>query len=242
MSDPRKAQGNRLKAARKAAGYRSAAEAAEANGWKDGTYRTHEAGTRTIGPDDAEKYAKRFRSRGVDISAPQILFDEAGAAREVNHDRQLSIMGRVGAGATIDTEFEQAPPDGFEQIELPYEISKEMIGFRVIGDSMSPAYEPDAIIVVEREPTHSIESLIGNSAIVIIAGRRGERLRYLKRIQRGQNRGRFDLESINDRTPTIHDIGIVWAAPVRMIIPNIGIRWLRRIEETAGTKRARTKK
>jgi len=76
----RKAQGARLLAARKTAGFRSAREAALANGWAESTYRAHESGTRTIGQDDAEKYARRFRSRGADISAQAILFgDEAGA-------------------------------------------------------------------------------------------------------------------------------------------------------------------
>lgn len=225
MHDPRKAQGNRLKDARKAAGYRSAAEAAEANGWKDGTYRTHEAGTRTIGPDDAEKYAKRFRARGVDISAPQILFDDAAGARDVNQARQLAIMGWVGAGAEIDTEFEQAPPEGFEQVELPFPISDDLVGYRVRGESMSPTYEPDEIVVVDKRPSR-IEALIGDRAIVLAEGPNKEKLRYLKRIRASSDGrpGRYDLESVNFNSPTIRNVRILQASAVRMAITSIGVR------------------
>src|SRR5215472_1138998 len=65
----RKAQGRRLRAAREAAGFRSAREAALRYEWPESTYRAHEAGKRTIGQDDAERYAKRFKAQGAVISA-----------------------------------------------------------------------------------------------------------------------------------------------------------------------------
>lgn len=72
-----KAQGARLKKARELAGYRSAREAALSNKWAESTYRTHETGSRTIGQDDAEKYARKFRGMGVNVTAQSILFGEA---------------------------------------------------------------------------------------------------------------------------------------------------------------------
>jgi phage repressor protein C with HTH and peptisase S24 domain len=74
-------QGDWLKAARKLAGYRSSREAAIENNWPESTYRAHENGTRTIGQDDAERYALRFRALGVDVSGQEILYgpiDEPG--------------------------------------------------------------------------------------------------------------------------------------------------------------------
>jgi hypothetical protein len=71
----RKQQGARLVQARRSAGYTSARSAALDNGWTESTYRTHEGGTRTIGQDDAEKYAKRFRARGArTVTGQWILF------------------------------------------------------------------------------------------------------------------------------------------------------------------------
>ena len=79
MNSPsiRKAQGSRLAKARAAAGYKSARAAATENNWPTSTYNAHETGRRTIGQDDAERYARRFRAAGVNVSAKSILFGDA---------------------------------------------------------------------------------------------------------------------------------------------------------------------
>lgn len=61
----RRAQGSRLRTIRKAAGFTSARAAALAAGWPESTYRSHEAGTRTIAPRDAQRYAMWFRFKGA---------------------------------------------------------------------------------------------------------------------------------------------------------------------------------
>lgn len=63
--DLHKAQGRRLQSARVAAGFSSARSAALAHNWPESTYRAHEAGTRTIGQDDAARYINGFRSDGA---------------------------------------------------------------------------------------------------------------------------------------------------------------------------------
>ena len=210
------------------------------NGWAESTYRAHESGMRTIGQDDAERYAKRFRAKGADVSAQSILFD-APVEAPPNAGRTLDIMGRVGAGAEIDTDFEQAPPEGFDQVELPYSISDELVGYRVKGDSMLPAYEPDEIIAVDRVPASRVENLVGDRVVVLAEGPNGEKLRYLKRIRRrrDQKPGTFDLESINDRSPTLKDVKIIEACAVRMAIPNIGVRWLKQKARSTRSKAGR---
>lgn len=74
----RQQQGERLRAARLTAGFRSAREAALSNNWPESTVRAHESGTRTIGQDDAEKYARRYRLSGADVTARSILFGQDG--------------------------------------------------------------------------------------------------------------------------------------------------------------------
>jgi hypothetical protein len=75
-------QGRVLRAAKIAAGFGSAAKAVKASPirdkWTVATYRAHEAGTRTMGQDDAERYAKFFRSHGAKITAIDILFPNLG--------------------------------------------------------------------------------------------------------------------------------------------------------------------
>src|SRR6185312_8832595 len=95
----------------------------------------------------------------------------------------VPIMGRIGAGAVIEPEHEQVPPEGLGEIHLPFPISEETIAFEVSGDSMLPKYENGDIIVVYREQRHPVSSFYGEEAAVRL--KTGER--YLKNIDRGKS-------------------------------------------------------
>ncbi len=105
----------------------------------------------------------------------------------------VPIMGRVGAGATIEPEHEQVPPEGLGEIELPFPILEETIAFEVTGDSMLPKYENGDIIVVYREQRHPLSSFYGEEAAVRL--KTGER--YLKTIERGKSPTLVNLTSFN---------------------------------------------
>jgi len=60
-----KRQGGRLRTIRLAAGFSSARSAALEAGWPESTYRAHEGGSRTIGPDDAARYVTWFLKQGA---------------------------------------------------------------------------------------------------------------------------------------------------------------------------------
>src|SRR6201991_3046742 len=63
----------------------------------------------------------------------------------------VPIMGRVGAGASIEPEYEQVPPEGLGEVELPFPCYDETIAFEVTGDSMLPKYENGDVIVVYKD-------------------------------------------------------------------------------------------
>jgi repressor LexA len=167
--------------------------------------------------------------RGDKRDAIRQLATEVGILEDGSTARNhiVPIMGRVGGGASIEPDFEQVPAEGVEQVELPYAISDDLIGFRVVGDSMAPTYEEDAIIVVDREQPYSLDYMVGMRAAVLAVAPDGERRRYLKSLRRGSKPDTYNLDSINDRSPTIRDVKIAWASPVRMIIPNIGLHIIR---------------
>lgn len=91
----RREQGARLASAREAAGYRSKNQAATENGWAPATYSAHERGTRTIGKDDADRYAKRFRQLGAPTSSEHILYG-TGSIDPVSGDAGNVVPIRPG--------------------------------------------------------------------------------------------------------------------------------------------------
>jgi repressor LexA len=125
----------------------------------------------------------------------------------------VPLMGRVGAGAIIEPDFDQIPPEGLSEVSLPFPVPDGMIAFEVDGDSMYPRYDPGDIIVVRREQNRPPESFIGQFAAVRTADGR----RYLKRIYAGTKKDSYRLESFN--APPIHDVTLVWIGEIHATVP-----------------------
>ena len=68
---------DRLRRARNDAGYVTAKDAADAFGWNEVTYRSHEAGDRGIRKSVAERYARAFR-----VSFEWLYLGRGTASRE----------------------------------------------------------------------------------------------------------------------------------------------------------------
>jgi Peptidase S24-like len=128
-----------------------------------------------------------------------------------NPGNVVQVVGRIGAGAEILPEFEQIPPEGLYEIEVPFPISTDAIAFQVEGDSMWPRYDPGDVIICWRQGTN-VDEVIGWEAAV----RTTEGKRYLKRIQRGGMTGTFDLESHN--AAPIRNVRIEWAAEIKGVV------------------------
>ena len=130
-SDLRIEQGMRLALARKRAGYKSARQAAEFNGWAASTYAAHERGTRTIGQDDAEIYASMFSAGGADLTAKGLLFgDEAKPGQSVGAAvPSLGVSG--GGGSRIRAAREQR---GLSQSKLAKAIGISQPAIKKIED------------------------------------------------------------------------------------------------------------
>src|SRR5436305_5440098 len=118
----------------------------------------------------------------------------------------VPIMGRVGAGASIEPEHEQVPPEGLGEIELPFPMAEETIAFEVAGDSMLPKYENGDVIVVFREQRHPLGSFYGEEAAVRV--KTGEC--YLKTIERGKSSTLVNLTTCNAK-PT-NEVQLDWIA------------------------------
>ena len=133
----------------------------------------------------------------------------------------VPIMGRVGAGAAIEPEHEQVPPEGLGEIRLPFPISEETIAFEVAGDSMLPKYENGDVIVVYREQRHPLASFYGEEAAVRL--KTGER--YLKTIERGKSATLVNLTSFNAKP--INGVKLEWIGEICVTLPRGQIERLR---------------
>lgn len=202
--------GERLKAARVAAGFSSAAEAATANGgaergWHPQNVRDHEANRRGVDTDQAERYGRAYR-----VDPAWILF--GGANRRPKTTGLVPVVGKVGAdpGGAVLFSTGQAAGD---QVPIPIGGTSRAAALEVAGHSMRGVADDGALIYFEDQHARPTSEHINR--VVVVELDTGEVL--IKRLLRGEQPGTWDLESIVG--PIRHNVRIVWVASITAIIP-----------------------
>ena len=131
------------------------------------------------------------------------------------------VMGRVGAGAVIEPDYEQVPPEGLGDIALPFPIMEETVAFEIVGDSMLPKYESGDVIVVYKDQRYPLSSFYGEEAVVRL--KTGER--YLKTIERGKTPSVVNLTSFNAKP--IVGVKLDWVGEICLSMPKGQLERLR---------------
>ncbi|KQT54592.1 hypothetical protein ASG43_03130 [Aureimonas sp. Leaf454] len=217
---------DRLKEARAKRGFTSPREAARELGWNENTYKSHENAIRGIPLDELGKYAKAFR-----VSPEWLAFGRN--ALGVQGGSIAPIMGYIGAGAEITPEFEQVPPEGLFEVELPFPMPEDMIGFEIRGDSMLPRYDEDDVIIVYREQRRPLSAFLGEEAAV----RTTDGRRFLKRIERGSEPGTVNLASFNAKT--IEAVRLEWIGEIWVTLRSGQLRRFEKKERVAAIQKGK---
>ncbi len=172
----------------------------------------------------------RKRQPGVDkltrlLDVLGVTFAEFMESSRAEMAGAVPLMGYVGAGAEVNPEFEQIPPEGLDQIHVPFPMPADMIAFQVRGDSMLPQFRDGAVLIVYREQRRSLESFYGEEAAV----RTSDGRRFIKTIFRGQKAGRVNLVSWNAQP--IENVHLSWIGEIFSVFP---AKTLRRVSQQGG--------
>ncbi|TIR23984.1 MAG: helix-turn-helix transcriptional regulator [Mesorhizobium sp.] len=204
--DDRPDPAKRLEIARKKRGFKTARDAANFYGWSIDSYAQHENGTRGL-VRAAARYAKAFG-----VSEAWLLTGE-GEPEAMT----IPVVGYLGAGAEIEPDFEQVPPEGLYQIELPLAVPADMIAFEVRGESMLPVFKPGQVVVVWKEQRKPLEDFYGSEAAV----RTSDGRRFIKTIMRAGS-GLVNLLSWN--AAPIENVHLEWIGEIFATLSPAAVR------------------
>lgn len=211
MSIPERAE--RLKAARRRAGFKTAAAAAAHFNWNRNTYSSNENGNAPYSYRMAKEYGAAF-----DVS-PQWLYDGLGASDpdvppppSAARLSLVPVIGRVGADTEGRVLFASGQEAG-DLVPLPPGGTDKAVALRIVGHSMRGVADEGGLIYFEDQRTPPTPDMFGH--VVVVETLEGEVL--VKRLLRGSRSGRYDLESVVG--PVREDARIRWAAHITAIIP-----------------------
>ena len=211
MSIPERAE--RLKAARRRAGFKTAAAAAAHFNWNRNTYSSNENGNAPYSYRMAKEYGAAF-----DVS-PQWLYDGLGASDPdvpppppAARLSLVPVIGRVGADTEGRVLFASGQDAG-DLVPLPPGGTDKAVALRIVGHSMRGVADEGGLIYFEDQRTPPTPDMFGH--VVVVETLEGEVL--VKRLLRGSRSGRYDLESVVG--PVREDARIRWAAHITAIIP-----------------------
>lgn len=173
-------------------------QAGEAMGISRSQFIKLERGERRLNLDYIERAAAAFGVTSADIISDDPV------------PTDVPLMGYVGAGAEVMPDFEQVPPEGLDQIHIPFPLPGEMIALQIRGDSMLPVYRDGMVLIVYRDQNRPTEWFFGREAVV----RTADGKRFVKTIMRGNP---TTLYSTN--APPIENAVPVWLGEIFAILP-----------------------
>lgn len=198
---------NRIEARLKAVGLSATAASRQAGLGEDAIRNMK----RALQSDDR----KGVSTRTISALAPILQTSVAWLMEGIGADgdpQMVRIIGRVGANPD-DSIIYTSADDVWHFAPRPPGGSEKSVGLEVVGHSMRWVAEDGALIYFEDQHAPPTPDQLGQ--IVILETEDGQVL--VKRLLRGSEPGRYDLESQNGAT--MDDRRLKWAADITAIIP-----------------------
>ncbi|WP_238314984.1 XRE family transcriptional regulator [Methylobacterium organophilum] len=213
--------GERLRGARKMAGFKSAMAAANRFGWPPSTYAAHENGQNQYDTDAAAKYAAAFKTTAAYLLTGESSKKEAPQTQ----DRLVKIVGIVGAGSSEGIEFlSEETFLGFAPVPSTWNI--DTVALEVRGNSMRPMAYDGWYVYYDKDVNGITPDMIGEPCVIWLADGR-----VLIKIPRaGSEKNRYNLESVNPTYDIIENAEVKSSALVTAFIPR---RAAKKIIETS---------
>lgn len=129
----------------------------------------------------------------------------------------VSVVGRVGAGASVPLVDAFEKGDGLYHVARPPQLPHNGIAaVEVEGDSMAPMYQPGHVLFFSRK-THDgvLDGDIGKPCVIEDANHHA----WVKLLKRGSETGLWNLVSLNPAAESAWDVHILWAARVLLALP-----------------------
>lgn len=189
----------------------------KATGWR----QTQLAERLSVTQATVSRWFSGSEPEGARRDAILALYDEFVEAgpKALDHGDIVKIVGYIGAGAEIMPEFEQVPPEGLDQVHVPFPLPDDMIALEVRGDSMLPVYKDGHVVIVYREQKKPVQSFYGEDAAVRTADGR----RFLKTIMKGSP---ITLTSFN--AAPIENVALEWIGEIFAVLPRAQLRHVER--------------
>jgi transcriptional regulator with XRE-family HTH domain len=125
----------------------------------------------------------------------------------------LSVVGSIGRAGLL----EPAPEPMLELVRLR---DRQLVGYRVLDDSMAPVFRPRQIVLALATAEDEPDAIIGRDALVEIADGRT----LLRRLFPSASPGRYDLAAYN--APALPMVGVRAARSIA------GVLWPDALRET----------
>jgi|SRR5215510_876445 len=210
-------RGERLRTAREKF-FKSARVAAKALGMPVSTYGAHERaedpGGRDYGPDEAKRYARRFRVTPEWLLTGRKVGPTDGVGEPDGPEDppapKVPVAGYVGAGA--EAHFYAVAQGDLDEVDAPEGSTKETVAVEIRGDSLGTFFDRWLVFYDDvRSPV--TPDLVGKLCVV---GLRDGRV-LIKKLQRSRVHGQFNL--VSQAEPPITDATVDWAARVKSMTP-----------------------